>query len=60
MKSKWTKDIYTNPLPQLKSRQAIFPSLCELDDGRIAASFIIGEAFESVDSRAYISFSDDG
>ena len=60
MKPTFTKDIYSNPLPQLKSRQAMFPSLCELDDGKIAASIIIGEAFESVDSRAYILFSEDG
>ena len=55
-----TKDIYENPLPQLKSRQCMFPSLAELEGGTIAASFAIGEAFESVDSRSYICFSQDG
>ena len=51
--------LYENPLPQLKSRQSFFPSLCQLSDGIIAASFVIVEAFESVDSTSYICFSQD-
>ena len=52
--------IYENPLPQLRSRHAFFPNIAELGNGRLAAAFVIGEAFESVDSKSYISFSDDG
>ncbi len=52
--------IYENSLPQLRSRQSFFPFLCELPDGKLAAVHVIGEAFESVDSTSYISFSDDG
>lgn len=52
--------IYENPLPQLRSRHAFFPSLCELDDGTLAAVYAVGQAFESVDSTTCISFSRDG
>lgn len=52
--------IYDNPLPQLKSKQALFPSLTELKDGKIAAVFALGEAMESVDQRSVISVSCDG
>ncbi len=52
--------IYENPLPQLKSRQDLFPFLCELNDGTLAMVHSIGEAFESVDKTSYISFSKDG
>jgi len=51
--------IYENPLPQLCSRQSFFPFLAELNNGTIAAVFAIGQAFESVDSSSYISFSND-
>ena len=60
MKAKNTYLVYDNPLPQLKSRQAIFPSLAEIAPGKLAAVFAIGEAFESVDLTAYIAFSEDG
>ena len=52
--------IYDNPLPQLKSKQALFPSLAELSDGTVAAVYALGEAMESVDQRSVISFSQDG
>ena len=52
--------IYENPLPQLRSRQAFFPWLCEKADGEILAAFAIGEAFESVDSTGVICTSRDG
>ncbi|MDO4488708.1 MAG: sialidase family protein [Eubacteriales bacterium] len=51
--------IYENPLPQLRSRQAAFPNICELKDGTLLAAFVIGEAFESVDCASYISRSTD-
>ena len=52
--------IYENPLPQLCSKQSFFPFLCELEDGTLAAVVVIGQAFESVDSASYITFSHDG
>ena len=61
MRSLETGIIYENPLPQLRSRQCFFPSLCLRADGTLAAVFAIGEAFESVDSTSFICFSkDDG
>lgn len=60
MKVKFSSLIYDNPLPQLRSRQAAFPFLAELDDGTILAAYQIGEAFESVDGTSYISKSTDG
>ena len=55
-----TNIVYENPLPQLRSRQAFFPWLCERENGEIVASFAIGEAFESVDSASYTAVSRDG
>lgn len=60
MKVVFQAPIYENPLPQLRSRQAFFPWLCEKADGELIASFAIGEAFESVDSASYVSASRDG
>jgi len=60
MKVVFQNSIYENPLPQLRSRQAFFPWLCEKADGEIVASFAIGEAFESVDSASYVCTSRDG
>ena len=52
--------IYENPLPQLCSRQSIFPFMCECKDGTLAAIHVLGEAFESVDGSSYVSHSTDG
>lgn len=52
--------IYENPLPQLRSRQSMFPFAAECSDGTIVATHQIGEAFESVDCTSYISASKDG
>ncbi len=51
--------IYDNPLPQLCSKHSFFPFLAELKDGTIVAAYAIGQAFESVDSNSFISFSKD-
>jgi len=51
--------IYENPLPQLRSRHAMFPGLVQLPSGELIALFVLGEAFESVDSRTVISRSRD-
>jgi hypothetical protein len=52
--------IYRNPLPQLQSRQAYFPTVVQLDSGTLVASFQVGEASESVDAHNEIARSDDG
>lgn len=52
-------DIFYNKLPQLKSRQATFPYIALSEDGKLICSFIIGEAFESVDGATYLSESTD-
>ncbi len=60
MKVKNCSVVYENPMPQLRSRQSAFPFVCELENGYLAMVYAIGEAFESVDSSSYISFSKDG
>jgi len=60
MKVKSSSIIYENPLPQLRSIQSTFPFLFELPTGRIGAVSVLGEAFESVNGRSHICFSDDG
>lgn len=60
MKKLYSSVIYENPLPQLRSRQSLFPGICILENGDIFATHQIGEAFESVDGSTYISVSSDG
>lgn len=60
MKSLEMNIIYENPLPQLRSRQAAFPNVCQLPDGTLLAAFQIGEAFESIDCASHICRSTDG
>lgn len=52
--------VYDNPTPQLRSRQALFPNLCELPDGTLLCCFVISEAMESIDARTYLASSGDG
>ena len=52
--------VYENPIPNLRSRQAIFPNLCELPDGRLLCSFVLAEAFEAADMRCHLAESTDG
>ena len=59
MKLKYCSTIFTNPLPQLRSRQSMFPFLCEFPDGTIGATCAIGEALESVDGATYFLTSND-
>lgn len=54
------KNVYENPLPQLKSMQCYFPNICETDDGTLLCCFTMGEAMEAVNCRQYISESKDG
>lgn len=51
--------IYDNPLPQLCAKHAFFPNVCEISENKIVAVSVIGQAFESVDSSSYVSFSND-
>lgn len=53
-------DVYRNPYPVAKSRQAIFPGVVRLRSGELLALFCIGEAFESADMRTWVSRSSDG
>lgn len=52
--------IYRNPAPHLRSRQAYYPSVVRLPDGELLASFVIGEAMESLDAQLYLAHSSDG
>ncbi|MGX5819308.1 sialidase family protein [Chitinophaga lutea] len=52
--------IYRNPAPHVISRHAYFPWIAPLDDGRLLASFVLGEAFESVNLDTYCASSGDG
>ena len=51
--------LWTNPTPVLRSRHSFFPWACELPDGTLLASHVIGEAFESVDGATRLSVSRD-
>ena len=52
--------IYRNPAPHIVSRHAYFPSVIQMDNGELLASFSIGEAFEAINLNTYISHSIDG
>lgn len=53
--------IYANPMPHLRSRQAIFPTVVRMPSGDLLAAFTVGEAFESVDGHTELARSkDDG
>jgi sialidase-1 len=51
--------IYRNPLPHVYSKQAYFPSVLQLENGEMLASFTIGQAFESRDLHTELSRSFD-
>ena len=51
--------LYANPAPGLVSRQALFPGVIRLADGRLLALFSIGQAFDAADMRSFFSFSSD-
>jgi sialidase-1 len=53
--------LFANPVPGLVSRQALFPGVIRLRDGRLLVIFSIGQAFDAADMRSFVSFSaDDG
>ena len=51
--------IYRNPKPYLRSIHAYFPSVVVMVNGEMLATIVLGEAFESVNSRTYICRSKD-
>jgi sialidase-1 len=51
--------LYRNPLPQVYSKQAYFPSVLQLENGEMLASFTMGQAFESHDLHTELSRSTD-
>lgn len=55
-----SNSIYENPMPRLKSIHSMFPFICQRRDKSLLAIHTVGEAFESVDSKACISYSYDG
>ena len=59
MKVTFSKEIFANPLPQLRAVNSFFPFLCQRPDGAILAMHQMGEAFESVNARTYISLNHD-
>lgn len=50
---------YANPAPLLVSRQALFPGIIRLSDGRLMMLLSIGQAFDAADMRSFVSFSSD-
>ncbi len=51
--------IYENPLPHVRSRHGYFPGLAMLPNGEIVCLFALGEAFESANSRTWVTRSFD-
>lgn len=51
--------LYRNPIPHVYSRQAFFPSVLQLANGEMIATFSIGQAFESSDMHTVVARSTD-
>ncbi|MBO9608036.1 MAG: exo-alpha-sialidase [Paenibacillaceae bacterium] len=51
--------IYRNKVAHVYSRHAYFPSVLQLDNGEMVATFCIGQAFESADLHAHVAHSTD-
>ena len=54
-----SQNIYQNPSPAARSRQALFPGLVKLPNGELLAMFSIAEAFEAANNRTYVARSGD-
>jgi hypothetical protein len=52
--------VYRNPAPNVRPRQAYFPSIAELSTGELLAAFELGSAMENLDVRLHVSRSSDG
>ena len=59
LKNLKTGCIYRNPAPQVKSIHAYFPSVVQMENGDLLSTFVLGETFEAVNLRTYISRSTD-
>lgn len=51
--------VYRNPVPHVFSRHAYFPSVIEMDNGELLASFATGESFEAANLNTYVCRSAD-
>ena len=51
--------LYANSAPLLVSRQALFPGVIRLADGRLMMLLSIGQAFDAADMRSFVSSSAD-
>ncbi len=51
--------IFRNPLPHVYARHAYFPSVLQLANGEMLASFTVGQAFESADLHTELARSFD-
>lgn len=51
--------VYKNEIPHIYSRHAAHPSVAILQNGEILVTAVIGQAFESADSRAFLFRSSD-
>lgn len=52
--------VYRNPRPNIRSLQAFFPSVVEMEPGEILVSLDRGSAMENHDVRSYLTRSTDG
>jgi len=52
--------VYRNPMPNVWSRQAYFPSVAQLDDGLLVVTMDVGSAMEAFDVRSFAVRSADG
>jgi hypothetical protein len=51
--------LYCNPKPHVKSVHAYFPSVAVMSDGEMAATYVLGEAFEATNLHTYFARSSD-
>ena len=54
-----TQELYSNPIPHVRSRHGFFPGLVELASGDLLALFVIAEAFEAANGTTWVSRSAD-
>jgi hypothetical protein len=46
--------LYRNPIPHVRSIHAYFPSVARLPDGTLAATVVLGEAFEATNLHTHV------
>ncbi|MBI4557287.1 MAG: exo-alpha-sialidase [Candidatus Hydrogenedentes bacterium] len=52
--------VYRNPVPNVRSRHAYFPSTVELPNRELVVTMDVGSAMEALDVRSYVCRSHDG